>query len=207
VLAGGEASMPPALSRVHLTLVAISLQLVAGASGPAVDNAWPERLDVMAFGSCSKPLWPQPLWDAVAQARPQLWLWTGDAVYLGRDQPDALPEAYQAQLANPGYRKLLAAAGRVDGVYDDHDLGENDAGRRYPHQRASQEAFLDFIGVSADSPRRARRGVFSAHTFGAAPHQIKARPPTPPPPRASPTHADQSPRGQRARSRHVARRR
>ncbi|KAJ1476769.1 hypothetical protein T484DRAFT_1632136 [Baffinella frigidus] len=159
-------------------LLVVLAQLVGAAGGPPADSSWPEeRLSTLAFGSCSKPLYPQPLWDAINAARPQVWLWAGDAVYLGRDQPEGLREAYQAQLAHPGYRSLLNTVKHVDGVYDDHDLGENDAGKHFAHQKQSQAAFLDFLGVGTDapSPRRERHGVYSSHVFGAPPHQTKVQ--------------------------------
>ena len=91
-------------------------QLLVAAGGPSTDSSWPdERLSTLAFGSCSKPLLPQPLWKAINEARPQMWIWTGDAVYLGRDQPEGLREAYQAQLAQPGYRALLNSVHHIDG--------------------------------------------------------------------------------------------
>lgn len=36
----------------------------------------------IAFGSCSKQYLEQRLWKKIVQSEPQLWLWTGDAVYL-----------------------------------------------------------------------------------------------------------------------------
>ena len=56
------------------------------------------KLERLAFGSCSKALWPQRLWGAVRAKSPQMWLWTGDAVYLGGDQPISLEHAFNAQL-------------------------------------------------------------------------------------------------------------
>ena len=46
-----------------------------------VDSVHTERLTRLAFGSCSKQLQPQPLWTPIAAFDPQVWLWSGDAVY------------------------------------------------------------------------------------------------------------------------------
>lgn len=47
------------------------------------DSSRPEmELTRIAFGSCSKQRMEQRLWPAINNARPQVWLWTGDAVYL-----------------------------------------------------------------------------------------------------------------------------
>ena len=39
----------------------------------------------IAFGSCAKHWQPQPIWDAVIDAKPDLWLFLGDAVYADTD--------------------------------------------------------------------------------------------------------------------------
>ena len=98
-----------------------------------VDERYSERLDVAAFGSCNKQHKPQPFWSVIARFAPSLWLWTGDAVYPNDTSVESLRSAIDAQRAQPEYRAFVAASGRdravvVDGVWDDHDLGINDAG-------------------------------------------------------------------------------
>ncbi|KAL8274873.1 hypothetical protein Esti_001225 [Eimeria stiedai] len=44
-------------------------------------------------------------------------------------------------------------------------VGLNDGGRNQRDVDKLQEAFLDFLGVSKESPRRSRRGVHSLHLF------------------------------------------
>jgi hypothetical protein len=58
---------------------------------------------------------PQPAWQEVARARPQVWVWTGDAVYPAQQhlidtQISALSDAFATQLQQPGYRAMLAGA-------------------------------------------------------------------------------------------------
>ena len=36
-------------------------------------------LSRIAFGSCNSEQKPQPLWPVIAQDKPSLWIWTGDA--------------------------------------------------------------------------------------------------------------------------------
>ena len=54
--------------------------------------------------------------------------------------------------------RALTPPVEIDGVYDDHDYGENDGGKHYPHREASRQLFLDHIGVPAESPRRSQPG-------------------------------------------------
>lgn len=42
------------------------------------------------------------------------------------------------------------------------------------YNRGRQDAYLDFLGhVPATSPRRQRHGLYSSHTFGKPPHQVR----------------------------------
>ena len=142
---------------------------VCAVSGGDVQNAdveRPEQLKRLAFGSCNKAGLPQRLWGAVRAKSPQMWLWVGDAAYVGGDQPGSVEEALKAQHGVEEYQKLLADKIMVDGVYDDHDYGGNDAGKYLASRSQSQQLFLDFLGVARDSPRRKREGLYSSHLFG-----------------------------------------
>jgi len=72
---------------------------------------------------------------------------------------------YAKLAAIPGFRRLRAAT-PIFATWDDHDLGVNDGGSDYPKKEESQKVFLDFFGDAADSPRRKRKGVYEARTFG-----------------------------------------
>ncbi|KAH8062779.1 hypothetical protein JL721_8687 [Aureococcus anophagefferens] len=93
----------------------------------AVDYTHDWLLERAAFGSCNKQDKPQPLWPVIGAADPQLWLWTGDAVYAhGSAAPS---RAVDRQRRNANYSAFAKDVVVVDGAWDDHDLGVNDAGR------------------------------------------------------------------------------
>ncbi|KAK7196775.1 PhoD-like phosphatase [Novymonas esmeraldas] len=52
----------------------------------------------------------------------------------------------------------------VWGTWDDHDMGENDAGREYPERSSTQRFFLDFLRAPAGDPRWRRDGVYESYT-------------------------------------------
>ncbi|MFP4541031.1 MAG: alkaline phosphatase D family protein [Opitutales bacterium] len=123
-------------------------------------------LSHFVFGSCAGQDQPQPIWEQVLSHEPQLWIWAGDNVYGDTTDAAVLSSAYEALRAQPGYAALLSRRVPVLATWDDHDYGENDAGREYPMKETSQEIFLDFFGVPEDSPRREREGVYHSEVFG-----------------------------------------
>jgi len=132
----------------------------------------------VAFGSCSDPTKPTPVWDAVVNADPDVWLWLGDTVYADSPRPagktladrsrvvlDRLPYLYGRQQALPAYQRLMSRA-RIMGTWDDHDYGMNDIGADFPGRVESQRHFFDFYGEPKDSPRRQRPGVYCSIVLG-----------------------------------------
>ena len=49
--------------------------------GSALTMHAQEPLQRIAFGSCAKQDKPQPIWDAVVETKPQLFLFIGDNIY------------------------------------------------------------------------------------------------------------------------------
>lgn len=119
----------------------------------------------IAFGSCAKESKPQPIWEAILTGKPELFLFLGDNIYGDTNDMNVLKAKYAKLAVNPGYQRLKKSC-RILATWDDHDYGANDAGAEYPHKRASQQLFLDFFSVPADSPRRQREGVYDAQIFG-----------------------------------------
>lgn len=119
----------------------------------------------IAFGSCSKESLPQPIWDAVLAAKPDLFVFLGDNIYGDTRDMDVLRSKYARLAAIDGVRRLRAEV-PVIATWDDHDFGENDAGGEYPMKEQSRRIFLDFWGEPPESPRRERDGVYASYTFG-----------------------------------------
>lgn len=126
----------------------------------------------IAFGSCAKESNPQPIWESVVAAEPELFLFIGDNIYGDAREADVLAKKWRQLGAQPGYRKLKATC-PVLATWDDHDYGWNDAGEEYPLKVESQRLFLDFFGESADSPRRQRAGVYDAKVYGPKDREVQ----------------------------------
>lgn len=133
-------------------------------AGPPTDLGSP--IHTIAFGSCAHQDKPQPIWRAVLNDAPDLFVFLGDNVYGDTEDMAVLAEKYQ-QFANiPGFAELRSSVPTV-AVWDDHDYGQNDAGYEYPQKEASRRIMLDFWEEPANSPRRTREdGLYTAYTIG-----------------------------------------
>lgn len=136
--------------------------LAAAPSLAAPTVAAPSRI---AFGSCAKQDKDQPIWDAIIDAQPDLFIFLGDNIYADTRDPEIMRAKYAMLAAKPGFQKLKAAT-PILAIWDDHDYGENDAGADYPMKEESRRQFCDFWGESATSPRRSRDGIYEGYMFG-----------------------------------------
>ena len=84
--------------------------------------------------------------------------------HLRRHAP-RLPDARYEQLAIKKPFKRLRANVPVLSIWDDHDFGGNDDGAENPFKTTSEQIFLDFWRVPADSDRRKRPGIYGHHIF------------------------------------------
>lgn len=159
---------------IHLLLVLplVGLGGCTGLESPSSSGSSEEPLSRIAFGSCNRQANAQPLWGSIQSTNPDLWIWLGDIIYADTRDMSVMDSMYARQRRRPGYRTLHRQT-PVIGTWDDHDYGANDAGRTYPKRDSSQQLLLDFLGVPDDSPRRRRRGVYSAHTFGPPDRRVK----------------------------------
>lgn len=127
---------------------------------------------VIAFGSCNKVSLPNVLWDDIANANPDVWIWGGDNIYADTDDMKKLARMYKAQNSVVGYKKLKAST-PIIGTWDDHDYGLNDGGVEFEAKKESQQEFLNFMGVAKNSPRRTREGVYASHDYAGALGTVK----------------------------------
>lgn len=146
----------------------ITAKLVMYIERCAWDIGFSSACDVSAISDTVMTSYPFPnatRWDSIHKHR-----YTDPRDPLG--PAEAQRRALTAQSARPDYRALVDHIA-VDGVWDDHDLGRNDAGREYEHRREAQEAFLDFLGVGPDDVRRSRDGVYWSRRYGGGRLQVR----------------------------------
>ena len=155
--------------------ILLSLVLALTAPAKALDDWQPlpsGEIDRIAFGSCAKQWEPQPIWDGIAAAEPDLFLFLGDAIYgdWHGDQP-FIPTAQSLRAdwaklgAQPGFQALRNRVPML-ATWDNHDYGSHDGGAGSPLKETAREAFLGFFGEPDDSERRRNPGIYRARTLG-----------------------------------------
>jgi alkaline phosphatase D len=148
-----------------LALAAPAAAQPSPASAPGAAPAPPALIRTIAFGSCARQDKPQPIWEAILDQKPDLFIFLGDNIYGDSEDLAVLRGKYDLLAAQPGFAALRAAV-PIMATWDDHDYGKNDAGAEFPRRAESQQLFCDFFGVPADAPRRRRAGVYDAAVFG-----------------------------------------
>jgi len=152
---------PDLWSRLMVRRIALLLfaALALGADDPTTVRSR------IVFGSCVHQDKPQPFWDAVIAAKPDLFIFAGDNIYGDTEDMDVLRAKYKKLGDEPGYQKLLKTC-PVIATWDDHDYGANDAGAEYPKRAESQQVFLDFFGFAKDDALRSQKGVYQSYIYG-----------------------------------------
>ena len=146
-----------------MTTRSICCALLLAVTTPALHAK--EPLSRIAFGSCANEHRPQPIWDAINEVNPQLFIFTGDNVYADSADPEKLKASYDGLAAITGFAKLRENT-PILATWDDHNYGKNDAGAEFQGKQAAKNAFMDFFGTARDAAMRQRGGIYDARIFG-----------------------------------------
>lgn len=125
--------------------------------------AW--AIDKIYFGSCGKQYKEMPILDAIAKDDPDVFIFLGDNIYGDTQNMSELKQKYDVLGQHQGFQKLKNTAELI-AIWDDHDYGENDAGKEYPKKEASRKIMLDFWEEPKDSARYSRDGIYTSYMYG-----------------------------------------
>ncbi|MBM7070526.1 alkaline phosphatase family protein [Shewanella sp. 202IG2-18] len=124
------------------------------------------KLQKIYFGSCAKQYKPMPIFDAINRDKPDVFIMLGDNVYGDTEDMKALEAKYQRLGQNQGF-KTLKQQSEIIAIWDDHDFGENDAGKEYPQKESSRKIMLDFFEEPKDSARYTQKdGIYTSYFYG-----------------------------------------
>lgn len=176
---------------MRLAAVLLSIALLPGGRSLPLAERVRSPLKRLAFGSCNHHDDPQPFWNAIADAKPDVWTWLGDIMYADAKviwkwripaNSTLLRSLFAAQKAVPEYADFAAKV-PITGIVDDHDLGQNDADKNWDRGvvATAHQSLFDFLDEPADSTRRQRAaaaadgigGFYTYHVFGEAPRRVR----------------------------------
>lgn len=145
-------------------LAALSTPHVSSAQINDGHNYKPNRLSRIVFGSCCHQDKEQPIWDKIAERSPEIFIFLGDNIYGDTRNMVELQAKYQKQSKN--FSRIREQCD-VIAIWDDHDYGENDAGKEYPFRDQSKEIFLEYWNEPKDSLRRRENdGIYTSYLYG-----------------------------------------
>jgi alkaline phosphatase D len=116
----------------------------------------------IAFGSCGHQDKPLSILKDVAKTKPDYFIFLGDNIYGDTRDMKVLESKYQQLGKNKNF-KTLKKKTKILATWDDHDFGENDAGKYYPKKQESKELFLDFFEEPKKSERRTHEGIYTSY--------------------------------------------
>jgi phosphodiesterase/alkaline phosphatase D-like protein len=100
----------------------------------------------IAFASCADTGSRSAVFDAIREARPDLFIHMGDLHYedISRNDPGLFRRAYDAVLSSPTQSRLYAHV-PIAYMWDDHDFGPNDATAASPSRPAALAVYQQFV--------------------------------------------------------------
>ena len=165
--------MVPILIAAFTTSVNTSLAL----SSNTLDATKP--LQKIAFGSCAMQFKPQPIWKAIANQSPDLFLFLGDNIYGDFDgkntftpTTETLDRDWQL-LANQPHFSEFRKKVPIMATWDNHDYGKHDGGAEFELKELTKSKFLDFFGEPVNSKRRLTPGIYDAKIIGPAEKRVQ----------------------------------
>ncbi len=126
----------------------------------------------IAFGSCASQDEPQPVLNTIISKQPDLFIYLGDNIYGDTKHMSELRNEYYKLCSKSEFHNLITST-RVIATWDDHDYGENDAGKNYPKKEISKNIFLKFWGEPFGSQRWYRPGIYTSYYFGDTAHLVQ----------------------------------
>jgi len=116
----------------------------------------------IAFGSCGHQDRTLSIFDRVSDLKPDYFIFLGDNVYLDTRDTSVMRKEYAKLNANSSFQKLKSGT-KILATWDDHDYGEDDAGKYHPMKRESKEMFLNFFDEPNNSERYKHDGIYTSY--------------------------------------------
>jgi phosphodiesterase/alkaline phosphatase D-like protein len=127
------------------------------------EGPWSFRI---AFASCAETGSASPVFDAIREAAPDLFIHTGDLHYedIAKNDPGRFRRAFDSVMSSPTQSRLYRSV-PIAYTWDDHDFGGNDSGASSAAGPAALAVYRQFV---PHYPLQAgdRAGIHQAFTIG-----------------------------------------
>jgi alkaline phosphatase D len=98
----------------------------------------------IGFGSCADQKAAQPIWKAINQHQPDLFIFMGDNIYPTNNDLDTLMRSYQQLAEQPHFAKLKSKTPLL-ATWDDNDYAKTDGGKTNPAKYKAKNALINFF--------------------------------------------------------------
>jgi len=116
----------------------------------------------IAFGSCGHQDQTLSIFQNIKEQHSDYFIFLGDNIYADTRDTNKMKAAY-AQLRNNVNFQKLDSSTKILATWDDHDYGEDDAGKYYPMKNESKKIFLDFFKEPKNSLRYEHQGIYTSY--------------------------------------------
>jgi len=123
-----------------------------------------DSISSIAFGSCSHQDKPLPIFSLIDKHNPDLFIHLGDNIYGDTKNMCKLKHKYRKLARNRDY-KNFRKHNKIIATWDDHDYGQDDAGKYYPKKSKSKKIFLRFFNEPKESLRWTHSGIYTSYYY------------------------------------------
>lgn len=122
-------------------------------------------LTLIGIGSCADQNLPQPIWNTIKEANPQLFIMMGDNVYASSPKNKPIIDQYIAMNRITEYRDLRESIPFL-ATWDDHDFGQNDGGSDNPEKDEARRVFLNYWSYLKFTIPKNQSGIYHSRIVG-----------------------------------------
>lgn len=134
-----------------------------------------EKVEKIAFGSCLSNHKDTKIFDLIFNSKPDLFFMIGDNIYGDYTPQDPQQSGMRAsywQLSNNSGFIKLAQSVPTFASWDDHDFGDNDAGKNFPFKKITEKMFENFWNLEKSKIAK-RDGIYQSFIMGNGENKVQ----------------------------------
>ncbi len=116
----------------------------------------------IAFGSCADQRKNLSIFDSIAREKPDLFIFLGDNIYVDSKNEDTFSYKYEQLFSNSSFQHLQKQT-KIIATWDDHDYGQNDAGKEFSEKELSKTQFLSYFKDEKTKERKKHAGIYCSY--------------------------------------------